>query len=225
MKKIVLAFCLFSSVIAKSQNKKLDLELGVRWRVTPIILDKIPFVSISNIPFLIDVDSHLSGFSFITGIKSTSKNNKNVIGYRANIRYDEFLSSHERGTIGPGQFFSRLMLDHSFYYTHKLFKIKKADVHLGFGISINNINTGFSYSSASRNNIGTFDTAFQNSNLEYQAMDFPIVFEFEKATLSLTTSITMGTKFYTYNYADLLLLNFSYVRKLDIRKKTSSLKK
>ena len=106
----------------------------------------------------------------------------------------------------------------------KTLKIKKADVHLGFGISINNINTGFSYSSLSANNIGTFDVTFQNSNLEYQTMDFPIVFEFEKATLGLTPSFTMGTQFYTYNYADLLLLNFSYVRKLDIRKKTSSLK-
>lgn len=217
MKHFVLFTSLLIFAISAIAQNKVEFETGVRLRVTPIYLRNGADVVISDKPFLMQQDAHISGLSVLGGFKY-HVSNKFSTGYRMHIRYDEMYAEISfGGTVN--KYKKALLLDHSLSALYEVYRKNKFSIDAGLGISFNNKNSEYAYSYYRPNPIsGGMDQYTTSGDFKFSTLDLPLNFSFDKVTLNFTSSITMEHNFFLQK-SDFVLFNLSVIYRFGLTKR------
>ncbi len=143
MKLLIFITSLLIITFSGFAQSTLELETGLRLRVTPIYLKVNRDVVVSDMPVLMQQDAHISGLSVLGGLKYNTS--KFILGYRLHLRYDEMYAEiSSNGTLN--KYKKALLLDHSFSAMYQTYKKNNFSIDAGLGISFNNNNSEYSYS-------------------------------------------------------------------------------
>lgn len=216
MKFPILITSLLIITVSGIAQSKLEFETGVRLRVTPIYLKLNTDAVVSDIPFLMQQDAHISGLAVLGGLKY-HVSEKIFLGYRMHLRYDEMYAEITSNST-LNEYKNALLLDHSFSTMYEVYRKNKFSIDAGLGISFNNNNSQYSYSYYRTNPInGGMDKFSTSGDFKFTTLDLPLNFSFEKVTLNFTGSITMKHKFFLQT-RDFVLLNLSGIYSFNLKK-------
>lgn len=191
MKIISILLILSLSINAYSQNK-LSYNVGLKFRITPIYVEKKQPIFFNEKNILLQEDKHLSGTSIIGElIYSFSKVS---INYLIGARVDIVESKIENMNISSAK--NKLIIDNAFTLNVAVFTKSKYNFLIGVGLGLNNYNTTYTYAKKQVDGSGNVSYTLGSDDFKFQTLNLNFQKDIKKISLGIGIEYAYNHNFF-----------------------------
>ena len=191
MKTLLLFFSMIFFAINCISQTKFGINIGIKYRVTPIYTNEKNINYINDRGYLLQKDKHLGGKSLVSELQY--KISKFIFEYKIGIRYDLVESRFENSTVSPVK--KNFLFDQSLVVKKIFYKNSKKEFYLNFGLGLNNFNSDYIYTLERFDNLGNIFYIYGNDDFKFETFCLSIEKFYKKIGFQIGIEYAYNHKF------------------------------